>query len=599
MEENIELFQIEQATPKQQQNWYLEVTIFVLSILYLYLAIKEYPKWRKFRENFFTKSKKTKSDFRPEMTEQKNLLLYIPFIPFAAVYLTLRITWDTFKLFVFYSLDLIETGFIMFWHLLIQNIKIIPKFFAAMPSFWKTYIQNPFLKVLHHWIDWMYLYAWPVLKSTMIIMWDISGIVWTEGRKAAIYSWNFLEKYSKIGWDEIIFPLLSWVIIELIFEPGKWIISRGIYLGRISWYCACFLARDLAEDLKDLFCFGWKLSGIIYNTVLQPAGILIVEIYEIIRNYFPIFQKILYTRFILAIRNEAIYVIYEICRDPLFRSCVEYIYSILRSEMLYNFVKKLVNDIHRNLQIIKPKLMNRMRQCGLELVEFTFTSALEIARSTYTYYTILLPILINIPVIYNEFKQICNEFYRNIKERVSKILESLWIVFAPLLRPVILALSFFYTTVILVTILSAFRMAKWVGSISIIALNKALALLQKGLSTLNSMLRSMYNILLPYISLILQTTKDMIYELYITINDLVAENFPTFMNNLTRFVSRQVQIFKEYVMNVYEKYGPVIMELKDRAKATADEAVLSIGQSMLEWVKKEKALKEGASFKEE
>jgi len=262
-------------------------------------------------------------------------------------------------------------------------------------------------------------------------------------------------------------------------------------------------------------------------------------------------------------------------------------------------LKKLVNDISSKLQIIKPKLMSRIRRCGLELVEFTFTTALEISRSTYTYYTILLPMFINIPVIYNEFKQICNEFYRNVKERVSKILESLWTVLAPLLRPVILALSFFYTTVILVVLLSAFRMANWIVSISIVALNEALFLLQKGLSTLHSMLGSMYNTLLPYISLILQTTKDVMYELYITINNLTAEYFPSFTNYFTGVVLRQVQILKDYAMNAYEKYEPVIVELKDRAKITADEAVLSIGQSMIEWVKKERALKEGASFKEE
>ncbi|GES84088.1 hypothetical protein GLOIN_2v1547880 [Rhizophagus clarus] len=226
-------------------------------------------------------------------------------------------------------------------------------------------------------------------------------------------------------------------------------------------------------------------------------------------------------------------------------------------------------------------------------------SALEISRSAYLCYTILLPMFINIPVIYIEFKQTCNEFYKNIKERVSKISKSLWTIFAPLLRPVILALSFFYTTVILVVLLSAFRVGNLVVSISIEALKEALVLLQKGLSTLHSILRSMYNILLPYISLILQTTKDMIYELYVAINNLMAEYFPLFTNYFTGVISRQVKIFKEYSMNTYEKYEPVIVELKDRVKVTADEVVLNIGQSMLEWVKREKALKEGVLFKEE
>lgn len=603
MEESIEPLLIEQTSSKQQQSYYSIVTIFILSMLYFYIAIKEYPKWRKLRENFFTKSKNNlKFDPKPETTEQKNPLLYIPFIPFAAIYLTLRIIWDTFRLFVFYSLDLIEMGLIMLGNFLIQNIKMIPKVCAAIPSLWKTYIQTPFLKMSYLLLDWSYLYVWPVLKSTVIIAWDISVVTWTKGREVTIYSWKFLVKYSKIGWDEIIFPSLnfmSWVITTFIIEPGKWMISSSVYLGRIFWYCGCFLARDLAEDFKELFCVGWKISVLIYNNVLHPAGKLANRIYEKFRHYFPKLQKILYVRFILAITNEAIYIIYEICRDPLFRSCAEYIYSILQSAIIYNIIKKLISDISSILQIIKPKLMNRLKQCGLELIEFTFMSALEISRSAYFYYTILLPIFINMPVIYNEFKQICNEFYRNVKERVSKILKSLWTIFAPLLRPIILALSFFYTTVILVVLLSAFKMGNFVVSISIEALKEALVLVQKGLSTLHSILGSMYNALLPYLSLILQTTKDMMYELYVAINNLVAEYFPSFMNYFTGVILRQVQTLKEYAMNAYEKYEPVIVELKDRVKVTADEVVLNIGQGMMEWVKKEKALKEGVLFKEE
>src|ERR1043165_5222778 len=156
MEEYIEPQKIERTLSKQQ-SWYPVVTISVLSVLYIYLAIKEYPKWRKLRENLFTKSQKnSKVPSESAKQKQKNPLLYIPFIPFAAIYLTLRITWDTFRLFVFYSLDLIEAGFIMIWHLIIRIIKMVPKICVAIPSLWKTYIQKPLLKVLYLWLDWMY-----------------------------------------------------------------------------------------------------------------------------------------------------------------------------------------------------------------------------------------------------------------------------------------------------------------------------------------------------------------------------------------------------------------------------------------------------------
>src|SRR5581483_7822369 len=145
-----------EPTLLKQQSWYPVIIIFTLSILYLYLAIKEYPKWRKLRDNFFTKTQKT-SKVHSGSAEKRDPLLYIPFIPFAVIYLTLRIIWYTFRLFVFYSLDLIEAGLILLWHLLIRIIRMIPNICAALPSFWETYIQKPFLKILFLWSDRMYI----------------------------------------------------------------------------------------------------------------------------------------------------------------------------------------------------------------------------------------------------------------------------------------------------------------------------------------------------------------------------------------------------------------------------------------------------------
>ncbi|CAG8438686.1 2503_t:CDS:1 [Funneliformis mosseae] len=473
---------------------------------------------------------------------------------------------------------------------------MIPKICVAIPPLWDTYIQGPIIVIL----NWIHSYVWPIFKSTLITTWDIGKIIGKEGQNFLIHSWNFSVKYSKIGWNEIICPLLvfmSWFITNFIVEPGKWIVSKAIYLGRITWYCACALAKDLAKDFRDLLCFGWKISVIIYDNALKPTSEFIhystIKIYEKYEYYFPILQNFLYTRFVLAAASDTSYVIYMICGDPLLRSFAEFIYSIIQSPTLYNFIKK-------HLQILTPILMNRLKHCGLELAEFSFISTIEALRSTYyTYHTTLLPIIIGIPKFYNEAKLVCNKFYRNIKEKVLKILGSLWIIFAPLLRPIILALSLFYTTVILVILLATFRMGKWAVSMSIIAFSKALVLVTKGLSIIYSKLESIYNALSPHISSILQMVKGVMYELFIAINDLMAKYFPSFINSFKLFALRQLQLFKDYSIVTYEKYEPVVLELKERVRVTADEAVIGIGQAMINWVKNERALKEGISLKEE
>ncbi|CAI2182432.1 6228_t:CDS:1 [Funneliformis geosporum] len=580
-------------------SWYWIIIIFLLSILYLYIAIKEYPKWRILRENYFTKVKKnSSSDAKTDSAEQqqnKNPLLYIPFIPFAAIYLFLRLTWDLFRLFVFYSLDSIETGLIKLWHLTRWSIKMIPKICVAIPPLWDTYIQGPIIVIL----DWIYSDVWPIFKSMMITTWDIGMIICIQGQKFLIHSWNFSVKYSKIGWNEIIFPLLvfmSWIITNFIVEPGKWVVSKAIYLGKITWYCACALAKDLAKDFRDLLCFGWKISEIIYNNALKPTGEFIqfssIKFYEKCEYYFPIFQKILYNRFVLAATSETSYLVYVICGDPLFRSFAEFIYSIIQSPTLYNFINK-------HLQLLTPILISRIRQSGLELAEYSFISTMDAIRSAYhTYHTTLLPIIIGIPKFYNEAKLACNKFYRNIKEKVLQILGSLWTIFAPLLRPVILALSFFYTTVILVILLTTLRMSKWAVSMSIIAFSEAFVLVKKVLSILHSKLESIYNVLSPHISSMLQVAKGMMYELFMEINDLMSKYFPSFINSFKVFALRQLQLLKDYTRVSYEKYEPVVLELKERVRVAADEAVIGIGQAMINWVKNERALKDGISLQE-
>src|SRR5205823_7460590 len=115
---------------------------------------------------------------------------YIPFLPFAVIYICLRIGWDAFQLFVFSSLDAAEEGIYMLWNFIKWSLKTLPKVVATIPPLWASYIQQPFSKILGVISNWVYVYAWPAFKQVSITGWQYSVIVTKNTKNVVIISWR-------------------------------------------------------------------------------------------------------------------------------------------------------------------------------------------------------------------------------------------------------------------------------------------------------------------------------------------------------------------------------------------------------------------------
>ncbi|CAG8693440.1 3820_t:CDS:1 [Acaulospora morrowiae] len=556
------------------------IIALLLSIAYVYVAIKDYPRWRRNRNTFFTHSiDKKPQEVRPETSP----LLFIPFIPFAVVYFTLRLAWDAFRLFVFHSLEGTATGAIMLVRFLIQFIKKLPDMFVAIKTFWNKYIQHRLLRTLSLCLEWTYVYIWPVVKNSAIIGWSAA----VEGRKILIRSWHRSLELSVIGWNEFLYPslkFLSWVFVTFIIEPGKWIFSRTLYLSRIAWYCTCLLARDLAEDARDLWIMGYKVFAALWKHIINPAIHMTHEFYEKGKRHIPIIGRFLYSRFILATINDFTNTLYGICSDPTFRFMAEYVYSVVSAGTL----QKLISS---HLKIMIPIFVRHAKRCGFEIVEGAIVAFRDTVETL-----ILINNVIILPAIttFIIVKNFSNKMYRHVKEHLVNLFNFMWKVFVPLLKPVISILSFIYTTFILKAFLAFLRFSKWAISLTTTALSYAWIHSQETMSFMYKCSESIYLLILPYVKAFTSVIND---KMIILMNALWSS-----FSKVTTFILEtfwvQTQAFRSFCSEAYVKYEPVIADLKQRVVETADSMVVSAGQMMMEWTKRERELRRGFSSRD-
>ncbi|RIB02579.1 hypothetical protein C2G38_2124946 [Gigaspora rosea] len=594
MEENIRIEE------KLFSKYILRTVYLFLIILYLYIAIKEYPIWRRIGSAFFARSKKKHGNESQTLQigpSKRSLIFYIPFLPFAVSYLALRMALDAFRLFVFYSLDYAEASSITLGNYIISCAKKVPDICAAIPSIWNSYIMSPFLKITYASLDWMYKYCWPVAKQLSITGWTVSTTVITEGKEIIVYSFHRLIELSIKGWNNFGYPLIVFIsraFVTLIIKPAKWIIPRIKYLARVSWYCACFLIRDLAEDARDLFILGWSISMSLWNRIFKPVGHFIYHstitlCHKVLENYSAI-GRFLYIRVILPGINYNVNVIYGICSNKTFRYGAEYFITI--TPILYNSSVFYLVQLNEMSKIMLPICVKRIKRCGLEIIQDSYITFMDmIASSSWMYHIIILPIINIIPII----RHLTSSMYRYIKGFLLRITVPVWNVFKLLLRPVITTLSFFYTTVILMIVFTSLRFVKWVISLTNIMFTHVLQFAQRSISLVFKAAELTYCAISPYFNMFISIARERILVIYTIIYDFTITYLQWFTLLISEVIAAQMYASKAFLTGVYVKYEPMVTDLGQRAVEMADSAVTNLGQGMMEWVKREKGLRDSIS----
>ncbi|CAG8620947.1 26557_t:CDS:1 [Dentiscutata erythropus] len=577
-------------------KYVLRTVYLFLIILYLYIAIKEYPIWRRIGSAFFTRSRRHGNESQPLQigNSDRSLIFYIPFLPFAVLYLALRMALDFFRLFiVFYPLYYAETVSITSGNYIISCAKKVPEICAAIPSFLNTYIISPFLKIIYTLLDWMYKYCWPVVKQLAITGWTVCTTVIVEGKKIIVYSFHKSIELSITGWNDFGYPLTAFIaqaFDTLIIKPVKWIVPRIKYLARVSWHCACFLARDLAKDVGDLLTFVWSTSMTLWNRIFKPIGHFfyhstITLCHKVLENYSAI-RRFLYVRLILPGINDIVNIFYGICSNKTFRYVVESFISIF--PFLYNSLVSSLVKFYEISKIMIPIWVKRIKECGLEIIQDSYITCMDIiAFLSWTYHIIILPIINIIPVV----RHLTSSMYRYIKGFLLDISVPVWNAFKLLLRPVISTLSFFYTTVILMIIFTSLRFAKWIISLTSTMLNHALKFTQQSLSLVFKAFELAYNAILPHFNNFISIASERVLIIY----DFTITYLQWFTLLISEIITAQMYASKAFLTGIYVKCEPMVIDLGQRAVEMADSAVNNIGQGMMEWVKREGEIRNSMS----
>ncbi|KAG9306703.1 hypothetical protein G9A89_004250 [Geosiphon pyriformis] len=570
--------------------WIIFLLLFVF--LYLYVAISYYKNWRQLHEEFFKRKTIRKApEQQPilNLSQEQNLALYIPFLPLAVVYLSLRLAWDTFELFVFYSLDSAESGLYLLGHGIKWSAATISKVIANAPFIWRLYIQKPLIQATVGFANWARIHAWPVIKN----IWLYFIVAFEKVRHLIKISWNRGIELFEAGWIHILYPLgvfLARTFIKLIIKPVKWAIPRAIYLQKIAWHCLCFLARDLAQDFRDLFIITLQTSIHIWDSALQPLFNCLEKL--AIRGYHKAkvlglsLGKFLYLRLVVAVLSETSWVLYGILRNQNLRFVMRKLHSIIVTGTLLILMKKYISEII-------PIITENSRRSALCLAEEAYYSYLEfLSISIWFQQTVIIPCIRALPLIHANLQRISSAAYNSIRINFLKLLHTFWSTFAPLFHPVIAALRIFYSKVILVALLKLFRIVKSLITFGSLHFVRFLKISQDLFFTILAAMDTFYQLIMPYLMAWVLLLCEKSLSLFHTVRDIVNAHFPVVLDTVSVFLSTQVRVLLEISIDAYSRYQPMMIEITDRIVQAVDSAVISTGEAMVEWTKKEKALRE-------
>ncbi|CAG8807020.1 2640_t:CDS:1, partial [Racocetra persica] len=347
---------------------------------------------------------------------------------------------------------------------------------------------------------------------------------------------------------------------------------------------------DIAEDVRDLLILGWSISMTLWNRILIPLVHFIyhsaIFLYHKVCEQYSTIGRFLYIRVVLPGINNIFNVVYGVGSNKTFRLVVEYSISILPS--LYNSLVSYLSRLREMSKLALPICVKRIKRCGLEIIQNFYVTCMDIiVYSSWIYYAGILPVINIIPVV----KHLTNSMYKHVKEFLLNIIVPVWKAFKLLLRPVVTTLSFFYTTVILVFIFALLRFAKWLISLANTMLIHALQFSRQSISIVFKVSESAYYAMLPYFNIIISTVQERITILYTTIYNFVTAYLQWFIPLILEVMSNQIYASRAFLIEIYTKYEPVALELRQRVVETVDSAVTNIGQGMMDWVKKERELK--------
>lgn len=567
-------------------NWIL-LLIFINS--YLYIAIKDYSKWRESREKYFLQTRSIGRKFKnisknnnDKDSNNNSYIYYIPIIvPFAIIYLLIKIFYDLFKLFVFHSLDFIEYLVIV----IINNNKILLRFAGNLIKsslyytkigiqnliYYTGYICNNYLSVILEKFIKLNLMIFERLSKFVRRANDIFTKFIADNKEYFMNTLDFSIKFVKYFIEkasyllEVFIICVKLVIRDIIIKDFKYIINDLIvsFLVRNKLAIVNYLYYNLYMDLTNYF-----INIYIYNFLsdkyLRSSIRNIISLEQLIVSKFLIPRflalKILISQNISLIIEQSIIISHKLF-DTLKKN-LSVLISFFNKLVMENFVRKI------NLGYMSKELS--------EFCMITFIGAVVfVIDINYIYYYNVISHYYNIIYYYyyNYFILIIINYYH---KRLAKIFIAIFHLIKILFNKSIdLSISIFNFTKQF-SILIGFTADKLVSYANFIFINNKFAQL-----LLNGFWRALINSYSILSNFYYNHLKSAILDIYLFINSKILSNLYLMLDNFIYDVlAKQYLVIRDILI---EKLPLIINELK----TMIDNFVVFIGQKSIEIVKNE------------
>ncbi|KAG0259682.1 hypothetical protein BG011_002451 [Mortierella polycephala] len=249
-------------------------------VFFIYIA-RDYPQWKSDRLAKEQKAQQQQHENTPSASPSNTYpdapkatspwptsfsLRWVPYLPFAFIYLVIKAAWAGLRQLVFYMILAAE-------HLIIHIMTAIERaahwIVTNGPNFVQDRILAPIssiaLQVRHSVVIAQIKAliedkAFPVLAAIAVSSFDAFKVA--SERSA---TW-IQAKAQPVG------SAIAWFAVECVYNPVLAVGSRFALLGRTFFQTAKIYLNELAKDVVDLFEFAVKMGTWIYDWALKPLG---------------------------------------------------------------------------------------------------------------------------------------------------------------------------------------------------------------------------------------------------------------------------------------------------------------------------------------
>ncbi|KAF9965411.1 hypothetical protein BGZ70_004903 [Mortierella alpina] len=251
----------------------------VLAFLVLLYIARDYPQWKADRQLQHqptpSASEKT-TDSTPTATPPTSIppssswpskfsIRWIPYLPFAVVYLVIKAAWAGLRQLVLHSILAAENLSV---HLVAGLEAGVQWCFLYGPDFIQAAVLTPLQSAaLQAWHSPAATWAKVTLKERVV-----PGIVRTAETTAQVAKSAYLKTTASLRRvAEPIGTTLLWIAVELAYNPARAIWTRLSLLSHTFLQTAKIYAQELAKDAADLGRVLLRLALWIWSRALEPG----------------------------------------------------------------------------------------------------------------------------------------------------------------------------------------------------------------------------------------------------------------------------------------------------------------------------------------